>query len=111
MEEHYQEKWSVETLASLIDMSVDHFYKFFKSFTGVSPIDYGNNLRVQKAKMMLVKDRSKSVTEIAMLTGFCDGSYFSKQFKKYAGCTPLEYKRESIGVSFVWDDWHGLSEL
>lgn len=111
MEEHYQEKWPVETLASLIDMSVDHFYKFFKSFAGMSPIEYVNDLRIQKAKLMLVKDRSKSVTEIALLTGFYDASYFSKQFKRFAGCTPLEYKREALGINFVWDDYHGLSKL
>jgi transcriptional regulator GlxA family with amidase domain len=111
MEEHYQDKWSVETLASLINMSVDHFYKFFKSFTRMSPIEYTNDLRIQKAKILLVKDRSKTVTEIAMQTGFCDASYFSKQFKKFAGCTPLEYKREAIGINFVWDDHHGLSNL
>lgn len=110
MEEHYQEKWSVQTLASLVNMSTDHFYKFFKSFTGMSPIEYANDLRIQKAKILLVKDRSKSVTEIALQTGFCDASYFSKQFKKFAGCTPLEFKREAIGLNFVWDDNQGLSK-
>ena len=51
-----------------------------------------NSLRVEKAKELLLRG-DKKIYEIAALTGFEDTAYFSKVFKKYAGCPPKEYEQ------------------
>ena len=51
-----------------------------------------NDLRVQKAKELLVKTNF-SITEIAYQVGFNDSNYFTSIFKKYAKITPMKYRK------------------
>lgn len=113
----YCEKLTVDKLAELIKMSNDNFYKFFKSFTGMSPIEYTNYLRVQKFMLLLVKGYKTSITDIALQTDFYDASCFTKTFKTFKGCTPKEFRKnickdidEVMSVNFIWNDYYGLSE-
>jgi len=48
-------------------------------------------LRIAKAKELLWNS-SKSITDIAMQTGFSSSQYFSRVFRKYAGMTPADYR-------------------
>ncbi len=64
----------------------------FKKETGRSIIDYLIDLRVDQAKLFLVQGLY-SMEEIAQMTGFSDGNYFSRLFKKRTGHTPSGYRR------------------
>ena len=71
----------------------DYFRRCFKCETGMSPVEYLNDLRIEHAKHLLSgKHYSKtSIADIAMRSGFSDARYFSKVFKKATGVTPHEY--------------------
>jgi AraC-like DNA-binding protein len=47
-----------------------------------------NQLRLQKARELLLKDNHSSVQEIALQVGFNSSSYFSAAFRKHYGITP-----------------------
>jgi AraC-like DNA-binding protein len=47
-------------------------------------------MRINYAKE-LIKSGEYSITEIAIISGFCDVSYFSREFKKAIGVTPKDY--------------------
>lgn len=112
--EHYAEKLTVEQLAELAELSADHFYKFFKTYVRMPPMEYLNYLRVQKSLLLLSGRRELSVTDIALQVGFYDGSHFAKLFRKYLGQSPVQYRKDAllhpqkIGVAFTWDGQHGL---
>lgn len=73
---------------------LSHYYLLhqFKDKTGLTVTDYKNELKLTHAKKLLL-ETSKSITEIALESGFGGTSYFSKIFKKYTSVSPSEYKR------------------
>ena len=71
--------------------------EIFKEYTGSSPVDYLNKLRIDRACFEISVNR-KNATEAAYATGFNDQSYFSKVFRKYRGISPTEYKKSLNGI-------------
>jgi AraC-like DNA-binding protein len=87
---------NVSDLASLCGYSVSHYCMVFKKKTSRSPIEYFNNLKMQKACQML--DFSGShIKEIASELHFEDPFYFSRVFKKVMGISPVEYRKKKKG--------------
>jgi AraC-like DNA-binding protein len=79
----------IEDICSIFHMSLSGFKHKFKEFTGVTPRDYINGRKIQKAKELL--ESGKSVTETAMQLSFNSSDYFSVVFKKYTLCSPTEF--------------------
>ena len=62
-----------------------------RRYTGYAPAKYFQELKLRKAKQMLV-GTSQSVKEISFFLGFQSTEYFFSFFKKRTGLTPLEYR-------------------
>lgn len=67
--------------------------KLFKQNKGVSPSDYILQLRMEKAKEMLLSSSDMMVKDIASIVGYSDSVYFSKVFKKATGYYPTQYRK------------------
>ncbi len=78
--------------AKVANVSKYYFIKCFKAELGVTPNVYFNNLRLEKAKLLLSQTNMK-IYDIAEELGFYDQFYFSKLFKKYIGVSPIKYKK------------------
>ncbi len=78
---HYNENLPVKTYADTCNLSESHFRKLFRQYTGVSPIEFRNRIRFNKARILF--EQNFTLTEIAEKTGFCDANYFSKLYKRY----------------------------
>lgn len=92
IEEHYQAKIQISVLYEQIQMSEGHFYRFFKSVVQMSPIEYINTLRINKAAKLL-KETNQKIIDISFEVGFDNTSYFIKTFKRQKKCTPSEFRR------------------
>ena len=84
----------IDTLASMCGITPEYFRKLFRAFHGTSPLAYINALRINRAKELLAAGLY-SVTEAAILSGYTDPSYFSKEFKKETGASPSEYAKKA----------------
>lgn len=84
---------TVEKLANNEGLEKHYFSTLFKRETGVSPLTFIRTERLQLATEML-KDRNKSITEIASTLCFANASHFCKAFHKQYGMTPLAYRKE-----------------
>ena len=91
IESNYTEKITLSELAELAGMNEKYLCRFFKEFTGYTPTDYINRLRIEHACYEM-KFNHRNVTEAAYECGFNEISYFSKCFKKYKGVSPGKYK-------------------
>lgn len=91
IEENYTEHLTLSRLADVAKTNEKYLCRFFKEYTGNTPIDYINRLRVERACMKLAEENF-NITEAALDCGFNDVSYFSKIFKRYKGMTPREYR-------------------
>ena len=92
IEEHYTDNYKMSSLAEKFNLSESHFRKLFKEFTGLSPVEYRNGLRVEHAKELL-NQNTVSVAEVARAVGIEDQFYFSRIFKEAEGISPLRYKK------------------
>lgn len=85
--------FTVDSLCELQNMSRSSFYNKLKALTGQAPADYIRLYRLKRAAELL-KEGSHSVSEIAEMTGFCDGKYFREVFKKHFNVSPSKYGKE-----------------
>ncbi|TYP78126.1 helix-turn-helix domain-containing protein [Paenibacillus methanolicus] len=90
---HLADNLTVEELASLLHFHPNYFSRVFKRTTGLSPIQYVNRKRMDKARHQLAFT-GISVSNIAFSLGM-EPTYFSRMFKEHTGLAPSEY-RESF---------------
>lgn len=79
-------------IADQLHISYSRFRKIFKEYTGMAPIQYQIQLKLEKAKEELVNS-SRSIKEIAYSLNFESTQYFSNLFKEKTKLTPLEFRR------------------
>ncbi|KOR88072.1 helix-turn-helix transcriptional regulator [Paenibacillus solani] len=86
----YHQQLSIDQMAKTLGYHRAHLSKMFKQHTGLSPMQYLTKVRIDKAKSLMKS--SFSIHEIASSVGYTDPLYFSKQFRKWTGLTPSDYK-------------------
>lgn len=92
MEANPEQHFSIARAARESNMSVSSFAHKFKETVGVSPVGYCNLLRLERSRKML-ENTGKSIDEIAVANGFCDGNYLGRLFRKRYGTTPNNYRK------------------
>ena len=90
--EHYAEKIYIRDLANLCQLNEQYFTRFFGNNVGISPLEYINRYRVEKAVDLLSKGEDK-VLDVAKATGFHNQGNFIKIFKSIMGETPHQYRK------------------
>lgn len=91
MKENLDCCYSISELAARLNYSVSHYSDLFKRKTGFSPIQYFNQLKIQKSCQYLYFT-DLNIKEICNQVGFEDPYYFSKIFKKLMGLSPAKYR-------------------
>ncbi|AXH15503.1 AraC family transcriptional regulator [Malaciobacter mytili] len=87
---NYNEKLDLNNLAKKVDMSISSYHNYFKKSTSYTPLQYIKNIRLNKAKELLLKNYQ--VNDCAYEIGYESVSQFSRDFKSYFGKPPKEIK-------------------
>ncbi|MBM6994687.1 response regulator transcription factor [Paenibacillus sp. DXFW5] len=88
---HYADELSLKTLGAQYHIHPVYLGQLFHKETGVSFAEYINKYRIDKAKLQL-KNTNLKVQEIARKVGYWEIGYFYKQFRKYVGISPTDFK-------------------
>lgn len=91
IEDHIDERISVEMLASLANLSVCYFVRAFKLSMGITPHDYLMRRRVEHT-MQLLLATNMPLSEIAVAAGFTDQSHCARRFRRHTGMSPSAYR-------------------
>lgn len=78
-------------LANICSMSETHFRRIFEEYINMSPMDYVNLIRIQRA-CDLMKKTNDSMDLVAVKCGFSTTSTFNRNFKKYLNTSPYQWK-------------------
>ncbi|OBZ08620.1 MULTISPECIES: response regulator transcription factor [Bacillales] len=89
--ENYAQALSLKSLSQQYNIHPVYLGHLFQKETSETFTEYINKYRINKAKEML-KETQLKVQEIAMQVGYWETGYFYKQFKKYVGISPTDYK-------------------
>ena len=81
---------SLEKCAEYVDTSYTHLSREFKKETGMRFVEYLNQLRINKAKSLLIRN-DVTMKDIVEQAGFRNYNYFFKVFKESQGITPSEF--------------------
>jgi AraC-like DNA-binding protein len=88
LRERYDQPLEVDDMARELGMSVSSFYHHFKAVTGMSPLQYQKQIRLQEARrLMLAEDLNAASTGYRV--GYNDPSHFSRDYKRLFGLPPL----------------------
>lgn len=93
LDANYSENITLDTLASLTHMNKYYMAHAFTKYTGLSPINYLLQKRIQEGKSLL-ESTTCSISQISTILGFSSQSYFSQVFKKATGKTPIQHRNE-----------------
>lgn len=96
--ENYAAPLTLELIAEVLDCSVGHLSRLFKSKMDASPMHYLGMVRVRRT-MELLQRTDATLQEIAERVGFADAYSLSRSFKKYMGISPTSYRRQTINNS------------
>ena len=96
--EFFREIHSIGEIAAKVGISQDYLRHLFKELRGKSLIRYLNEVRIERAKILLTHSIFP-LKQISMLCGFSDEYYFSVVFRKITGVTADSYRRSGDGFA------------
>ena len=92
---HYGDELTLAALAERACMASSHFSRIFKSYVGMPPMKFLESHRMRRAQAALV-GTNVPVHEIAISVGYADPYYFSRAFRRFAGCSPTAFRAEAL---------------
>lgn len=93
IEQHIDQKLSVEELADKVAVGRRSFERRFKQATNNTVLEYIQRIKIEAAKRSFENSR-KNITEVMYETGYTDTKSFRVMFKKITGLTPIEYRNK-----------------
>lgn len=93
IEQNYQDKITVEQLASMFALGRRNLERRFKKATANTVVEYIQRVKIEAAKMNLENTRD-SVNEVMYNVGYTDTKAFRSTFKRITGLSPIEYKNK-----------------
>lgn len=91
IEDNYQSNLTIAEIATQVYLSQTYICLLFKQETGVTINEYITRVRMEKSKLLLTNTNAK-LADVSYSIGYSEPSYFSKQFRKYTGMNPSEYR-------------------
>lgn len=88
----FSQKPRLKDLAEVLAVSERTLVRRFEHSIGMTPLDYLQTLRIEAAKMMLVRS-NRRIDRIGYLVGYSDPGFFKKMFRGRTGFSPSEYRR------------------
>ncbi|MBD2848668.1 helix-turn-helix transcriptional regulator [Paenibacillus sp. IB182496] len=96
MQQHYRDKIDMGTLSAMAGLTASSYSRLFKRTMRVPPVKYLTQLRIERAKRLLLM-HGAPVKEVSAAVGFGDEFYFSRIFRRLVGVAPSHYGKRSKG--------------
>ena len=87
-------QWSVEVIASKMNMSVQTFRRRLMSAAGESPKAFISAIQMEKAGKLLIDNPDMPIVDVAFMCGFDEASSFAHTFKRIYSMTPSQYREQ-----------------
>jgi len=100
LKKHFRESLRVEELARRVGMSTSGFHQWFRNITGMSPLQYQKQLRLQEARSILRNER-KDVGTVSRRVGYDSPSQFSREYSRLFGNPPVQEVSEGTSSRLI----------
>jgi two-component system, response regulator YesN len=92
---NFHETITLEQVSEMINLSPTYFTKLFRETTNTTFIDFLTEVRLGKARQMLLENQL-SLKEISFMVGYKDPNYFSRVFKKHYNQSPKQFQKQTF---------------
>lgn len=92
LEQYYAQDITLDLLAEKLNISGGYLSTYFKEKTKKNLIDYVNEVRITKAKHILIESNLR-IQDVASQVGYLNMNSFNRMFKKFSGLTPSEFRQ------------------
>jgi transcriptional regulator GlxA family with amidase domain len=103
IENHIQDKISLDELADKVSIGRRSFERRFKLATNNSVLEYIQRIKIEAAKRSFESSR-QNITEVMMGVGYTDTKTFRSIFKKITGLSPIEYRNKYSKMKTAWSE-------
>jgi len=93
--EHLELEWAVEEMARQCGLGTTQFIHHVKRLTGMTPLQFLNHCRLERAARLLRERPGLAVLDVAMACGFASSQYFATAFARRFGCAPSDWRRSA----------------
>lgn len=96
--DHINQNITLDEISVVTGFSRNYFAKLFQDQYGISPMQFHKNLRIERAKQMLIFSE-ESITDIASSLGYNNIHTFSRAFKQSTHCNPSDFRNTNANVA------------
>ena len=97
MDAHYADRLTLNLVSKASCLSVAYLKKFFTDYFHITPYQYLQKVRLEKAELLLAGEEV-SLSDVATSVGYSNHSAFSRAFRKHFNCTPFQFKKSSLSA-------------
>lgn len=98
IENNIAQCFTLEKLSEVANFSPYHFHRIFKIYTGETLNQFINRVRIERAATLLLLNKSKTITEIALECGFSGSAPFARAFRDYYGTSATSYRNNRFAA-------------
>lgn len=98
LDQHFSDEITLDLLADKLSISRGYLSTYFKEKTGKNFVDYVNQVRIHKAKQLLLNSDLKIQT-VAEQVGYNNVTSFNRMFKKFSSITPSRFRQQHVILS------------
>lgn len=96
VQKYYMNDISISQLSEQYHLTANYLSTMFHQKTGCKFIDYLTEIRMTKAKTLLISNKTASVQDISLMVGYNSARHFSTLFQKETGMTPTVYRKTKL---------------
>lgn len=93
IDQNYGTNLTLEVLAEASHGSPYHLHRTFKKVKGLTPVEYIQQVRMNKTKQLLLHSELE-ISKVGASVGMANTSYFITLFKRLTGLTPAQYRKQ-----------------
>ena len=93
---HIDRPWTLDLMAEQCGLGRSRFSHYCYEITNMSPSEFLNFCRIERAREMMLRNAKASITEIAIECGFSSSQYFATVFRKHIRSSPLEFRKRFL---------------
>ena len=94
--QHAEREWDLESMAEQCGLGRSRFAYYCRQIVNVSPLEYLERCRVQRAVRLLKEQPALNVMEVARNCGFQSSQYFATVFRQQTGQSPREFRKREF---------------